>query len=671
MLTLLCTATRPLAVEELIDAIAVELGDDPRFNEDSRLMDKDDIRRICPGFIEMDFQPDDDETTVRIAHYSVQEYLESDRILASKTARFSVRRAEANTEVASICLVYLMDRKLCEAYVSQTAGLNAKYPLAIYAAKNWPNHYRGGIGSDPHLRSLTLELLHDKRTALTWLSIFRSVRFTGVVLHTRILSPLYLAAELGLDPVVRALLASDYRAEHCHEDYTGPALVAAAAHGYASTVQLLLDYGANINYLGLEGTPLHLSSARGHPQVVKTLLDRGADTEAHDHCNKTSLYNAAPIKIDNGVRLLLDRGANINPTGSCEIAEESAAVTCREDMAAILLARDAHRNQLPFEAARSRIRAEQLLADRDAPLMLSSHSIPMELAPRNDTADGLKEVINDFLAELRPRDIKTPLEMACFAGGPAVVECLLNRGADVDKAGGYPNLLECAVSGGNVQVARLLLDRGADVNEGKCHLPMEVAAVQLRVDMMQLLVDRGADVNRGRAQTPLEAAVDPCQYGSNLLLLLEWGADANLGIRMTPLESAAAKRLADRVISLLEGGADANLGIRITPLEAAARKRTEYISGLLLDQGADINRGITMTPLEALLDSPGTTEPFHLAQLLVERGADVNRGIRMAPLQMAKEKGYDEIARLLIEKMASVEEQIGTVSDKGGHVVGQ
>ncbi|KAL2136905.1 hypothetical protein VTI74DRAFT_66 [Chaetomium olivicolor] len=109
MLTLLCTARRPLTVEELIDSIAVELGDNPQFNEDSRLMNgADDIRRICPGFIELDLSPKNGGTTVRIAHYSVQEYLESDRIRSSATAQYAVDREHANNAVALICLIYLL-----------------------------------------------------------------------------------------------------------------------------------------------------------------------------------------------------------------------------------------------------------------------------------------------------------------------------------------------------------------------------------------------------------------------------------------------------------------------------------------------------------------------------------------------------------------------------------
>jgi phosphoribosylformylglycinamidine (FGAM) synthase PurS component len=198
ILTLLCTARRPLSVAELIDGIAVELGEDPQFNKDSRLMSADDIRHICPGLVEIglgtyitppsinidiydevheakevdeDYNPvtvrivhdlddddddDDDEiheedetdeenevgqdyntATVRIAHYPVQEYLESDRIRLSRAENFSIEHAEANIDVACICLVYLMNPVLWS-FVHSPLGaptfrkrLVRKYPFAF------------------------------------------------------------------------------------------------------------------------------------------------------------------------------------------------------------------------------------------------------------------------------------------------------------------------------------------------------------------------------------------------------------------------------------------------------------------------------------------------------------------------------------------------------------
>jgi hypothetical protein len=174
ILTLLCTAKRPLTVEELIDGIAVELGDDPKFNEDSRLPDEQDIRHICPGFIEVDLHPKTNKSTMRIAHYSVQEYLESDRIRESKMASFSIGRREANTEVASICLAYLMDPELCKTWVKGEL-VHIKYPLAEYAAENWPAHYEGS-NTDPQLHRLAVRLSHsssrDSRAIETFVNTY-------------------------------------------------------------------------------------------------------------------------------------------------------------------------------------------------------------------------------------------------------------------------------------------------------------------------------------------------------------------------------------------------------------------------------------------------------------------------------------------------------------------
>jgi hypothetical protein len=105
----------------------VELGDNPRVNLDGRLPGKDEIRAVCPGLVEVDVRPDD-EPTVRTAHFSVQEYLEFERILQQNAAIFSARRPEAYAEITSICLTYLLEPALLTDSI-------VEYPLALYSAK--------------------------------------------------------------------------------------------------------------------------------------------------------------------------------------------------------------------------------------------------------------------------------------------------------------------------------------------------------------------------------------------------------------------------------------------------------------------------------------------------------------------------------------------------------
>ncbi len=94
---MLCFAARPLTVLELIDGVAVEINS-ARLDSKRRLRDADDLLEICPGLIDIDLSANNNNMTgiygrferptqiVRIAHFSVQEYLESERIQRQKTA---------------------------------------------------------------------------------------------------------------------------------------------------------------------------------------------------------------------------------------------------------------------------------------------------------------------------------------------------------------------------------------------------------------------------------------------------------------------------------------------------------------------------------------------------------------------------------------------------------
>jgi ankyrin repeat protein len=621
ILTLLCTAKRPLRVEELIDGIAVELGDDAKFNEDSRLMNQDDICHICPGFIEVDFNNERIKVTVRIAHYSVQEYLESDRILASGTARFSVRRKEANTEMASICLVYLMDSGLYEAYMAKTwdFGRRVNYPLASYAARNWINHYHEGNPLDPELHRLALALFHDDKFAffkrrlalfhkgefsfVRWIRISTGAGYRRGGLARRTWTPLFYAARLGLDPVVRVLVEKESTAtpprHKKKKDYFGSALVIAAESGRASTVALLLSHvNASINDLHFGVTALHPAAHHGHLDVVATLLTHGADIEARDSCGKTPLHDAATGGNDEAVRLLLKHGAEIEPAGEYKTPLECAASMGWEAVVATLLDRGADPNRGRYarllKAARKHVGVVRLLLDRGADVDLG-------------TPDA-------------------PLVEACADGAVDVVAVLLDRGADVERAGGWGNLMERAV--GNSDASR----------------------------MVELLLENGADPmgGEGSTQTPLEAAAGLWEAYPVIERLLDVGVDVNAGREMTPLEKAAASTTSvENVKLLLERGADPNLGMQMTPLEAAADQMTEGIILLLLEHGADVNKGIQMTPLETLVQKE--VIPFRLVELLVQMGADVNRGLKINTSEVAKTKGYDLESIVVLPEETEVE----------------
>jgi hypothetical protein len=71
ILTLLYFSPRPLTVQELIDAVAVDLHEPACLNLRRRLHDADDFRQLCPGLIDVGVEVDDetqvdsDDTTSR------------------------------------------------------------------------------------------------------------------------------------------------------------------------------------------------------------------------------------------------------------------------------------------------------------------------------------------------------------------------------------------------------------------------------------------------------------------------------------------------------------------------------------------------------------------------------------------------------------------------------
>ena len=103
------------------------------------------------------------------------------------------------------------------------------------------------------------------------------------------------------------------------------ALQAAASSGNIETVRLLLERGANVNDQGGDyGYALRIAANHHFTDIVRLLLDNGADIHLQGGSHGTALQVAAgcPRVMDSDyqdlstLKLLLDRGANINAWGS-------------------------------------------------------------------------------------------------------------------------------------------------------------------------------------------------------------------------------------------------------------------------------------------------------------------------------------------------------------------
>ena len=203
ILTLLCFASRPLTLRELIDGIAVSTTEPIGLDEKRRFKGGyNDINDICPGLTSLTI--DAYQTPiVQIAHFSVQEYLESDRIQHQKAKHFGLTSVKAHAEISQICLIYLLEPNLSSPEPKQ--GIIEEYPLAKFAARYWHVHYKSMAHPASILDTLILRLFQQKESFMTWINLHDVDNPLG---YERIISPLptYYASLLGLDQPLHELL---------------------------------------------------------------------------------------------------------------------------------------------------------------------------------------------------------------------------------------------------------------------------------------------------------------------------------------------------------------------------------------------------------------------------------------------------------------------------------
>ena len=211
ILTWLAYSALPLQLNEIAEVIALDVEGVPRMNIERRFKEPEDILTICSTLITFSGEEVKDTVTIQFAHFSVKEYLVSDRIRHGKAKAYSCQETEANLLLANDCIAYLLQ---FDELHSVTYSTYNEFPLSSYAALHWFQHVRiveKGSGAAANL--LTMEFLLTRRNALLnwirlhdpdgdWFPMFRE-EMESV---KNVLPPLYYASLLGLPQTVRMLL---------------------------------------------------------------------------------------------------------------------------------------------------------------------------------------------------------------------------------------------------------------------------------------------------------------------------------------------------------------------------------------------------------------------------------------------------------------------------------
>ena len=449
---------RPLKLEELVEALIIIPTNDPPFAPEDRLSDPHNILHILPGLVTISTSEDESVAEeIRLAHFSVKEYLISSALRAGPASGFATDRRTANQFITESCLLYILQYDQAMNRSSSIDDLR-RFPLLEYACRYWYVHKRvfSSELQTPTARqasadALLLKLLVSDAKTLDWLQVHRpdmawEAPFENPVeMEHDLGTSLYYASCIGFREAVRLLLdrGVDVNTEG---GFYGSPLKAAAKFGHVKTTELLLQRGAIIETddSRSEGSALWWAADSGHEPIVRLLLEHEARAEAGTDCGGgTALYAAASNRHEHVVRLLLEAGAKVDTqTNYRKTALRAATMNGHESLMQLLLS-----NSADIE-----------LADENGQTPLVRGAISMkEGAVRVLLSHGAK-------LEAQDKDLQTALSWAAFYGQTAIALLLLESGAQMetrDINGQTP--LTRAATRGHENTVRFLLQQGADV----------------------------------------------------------------------------------------------------------------------------------------------------------------------------------------------------------------
>ena len=502
LLQCLSVASRPLRVEELAEVLAFDLslGGIPKLNADWRWENQEEaVLSACSSLVSVIIK--DGSRIVQFSHFSVKEYLTSDRLAhCMEESQFYIPVEPSHTILAQACLGVLLSLD------DRTDIYSAlELPLYWYATAYWVGHAQ--IGNVELVIKDTLDHFFDadKPHFSAWVHCNSHLAWelsTGSVDEDRNVLPsaasLYFAAWRGFRGLVERLLIKHPQQVHHLGGRIGTPLHAAVYDGHIEVAQSLFAHCADINSRSADlFTPLHFASMKGHLTLVKWLLNHGADVNSQDARGHIPLHYSAGNGHLDVCRILLEHGAVANTrgnTGSTPFLE--ASKSGHTDIIWLLLDHDPDVNARDSEG-RGRT--------------------PLHLAARRGHFKLVQKLL-ELRAEVNSRTHhkSTPLHNASQCGHVDVVQLLLSYNADVySRDGDRDTPLHCAAGRSHLEITRMLLERGAEVNgqNNDGNTPLLRAAGDRdggNTDIVRLLLDHGADVHvpNREGQTASELASD-------------------------------------------------------------------------------------------------------------------------------------------------------------------
>jgi ankyrin repeat protein len=496
ILNLLIWSDHTFYIKELVDAVATNLDEKPAFVPKNRMPVPRDILKLCSSLVAVSRAHGGE--TVQLAHFSVQEYLVSDRV--SEALKSLIHERRASSYLARLCLRYLIDASRLPMLDHVIASLEIgdiadMFPFLWYAAEFWMIHYRKVQYEDESLFNMVSSFLQEEHQAMYWsFKLWNELRsiYDGYSWAREKPSPLNHAARGGLDRMVEHPLdrGADIHADnsavlyavlHDCQDTTlrllirrgidvnagkSEAFLASVSHNCYEQIQLLLDNGADIDARG--GQPLQWAIRQGDDHIVHLLLEEGADVNAGDG---GILVEAVSIGHDELMQLLINRGADVNARGWIPTALQQAISSGYEELVLTLLEEGENRTTALESASCERYhKIVRLLIEKDAAIDVQDGMWFDTLRPGGWNFEIVEQILKRG-ASLSLHQLLS----AVFDCGPqaeAITSVMLPyvtlETATEDNNMEGPTLLHYAAMGGSEVVVQRCLDLKVDLRTKDC-----------------------------------------------------------------------------------------------------------------------------------------------------------------------------------------------------------
>jgi len=265
-------------------------------------------------------------------------------------------------------------------------------------------------------------------------------------------SPLIVAAEKGCLPIVKLLIEKGADVNYVTSNDRVTALSAAVVSGHLSVLEYLADHGGDLGSRGLSGATLLMLASNRHLDEVMYLGAKGPDFNARNDSGDTAIFYATEANTKESsriIRYLILKGANPN----------------------------------------------QFNTRGQSPLMY---------AARSGNVFGAEALLeNGAMVDSQDGDGMTSLHFACFnikpEASPRIAELLIEKGAAINQKnakGETPLMLASRDS--NLGLIRSLLDHSAEIDAQNIDgwSALMYAAFHEQVEVIDTLADRGADIRK-------------------------------------------------------------------------------------------------------------------------------------------------------------------------------